>query len=471
MHRLKTLFEQHTGQRPENVVELPSSGSNRRYFRMTAGDICLIGALGTSVDENKAFWAIATHFHKQGLPVPEVYAHDEEFTCYIQQDLGDQILFNCIEEGRTRGKYSEEERALLRETMASLPTLQFEGANGFDFSICYPQPEFDERMISFDLNYFKYCFLKATGLDFSELKLEEDFRRMSDVLMRSSSSTFLYRDFQARNVMLVDGKPYFIDFQGGRKGPIYYDVASFVWQAKANYSEELKHELIQTYIDSLRRYMPVDEAYFYSQLRHFVLFRTLQVLGAYGFRGYFEKKPHFLQSIPFAMDNLRHLLKEPFAEYPYLSELLLALTQMPQFNESNTQQRLTVRVNSFAYKKGLPNDPTGNGGGYIFDCRGINNPGKYQHFWHFTGLDKEVRDFLEEDGEVKPFLENVFSLTDAHIQKYIERKFSNLMISFGCTGGQHRSVYCAERLAEHIAKHYDVRVLVSHREQGIEKEL
>ena len=471
MQRLKKLFEQHTGILPENVVELPSSGSNRRYFRMTARDLSIIGALGTSVDENKAFWAIAEHFSKRGLPVPQVYAHDEGFTCYIQEDLGDDILFNRVEEGRTKGKYNEAERVLLKKAIACLPKLQFEGADGFDFSICYPQPEFDERMISFDLNYFKYCFLKATGLDFSEVRLEDDFRRMTNVLMRSSSSTFLYRDFQARNVMLVDDEPYFIDFQGGRKGPIYYDLASFVWQAKANYSEELKQELIATYIESLKRYMPVDEAYFQSQLRHFVLFRTLQVLGAYGFRGYFEKKPHFLQSIPYAMDNLRHLLKEPFAEYPYLSEVLLALTQMPQFNEAHVQQKLTVRITSFAYKKGIPNDPTGNGGGYVFDCRGINNPGKYQHFWHFTGLDKEVRDFLEEDGEVKPFLENVRNLTDVHIQKYIERKFSNLMISFGCTGGQHRSVYCAERLAEHIAKHYDVRVVVTHREQGIEKEL
>lgn len=471
MKILENLFEKHTGEKVINIVELPSSGSNRRYFRITGDKTVLIGALGTSMDENKAFYTIAKHFKSKGLNVPEVYAHDDDFTCYIQEDLGDNILFGAIEKGRERGKYDDNEKSLLKQTIAALPSFQFEGADGLDFSICYPQPEFDERMISFDLNYFKYCFLKATGLEFSEIKLDDDFRRLSEVLMRSFSSNFLYRDFQARNVMLVDGKPYFIDFQGGRKGPIYYDVASFIWQAKANYSQELKEELIETYIQSLKKYMPVDEKYFLSQLRHFVLFRTLQVLGAYGFRGYFEKKPHFLQSVPYAMDNLKQLLKEPFAEYPYLSSLLLELSQMEQYAATAGTKKLEVRVNSFAYKKGIPNDLSGNGGGYVFDCRGINNPGKYEHFFHFTGMDKEVIDFLEEDGGVIKFLDNVYSLADAHVQRYIERKFTNLMFSFGCTGGQHRSVYCAEHLAQYIAKNYNVKVILTHREQGIEKEL
>jgi aminoglycoside/choline kinase family phosphotransferase len=394
---------------------------------------------------------------------------DQQF--YIQQDLGDNILFKMTEKGRTCGSFNDDEREMLRKTMAKLPSLQFLGADGLDFSICYPQPEFDERMISFDLNYFKYCFLKATGIEFSEIKLEDDFRRMSDILMRSTSATFLYRDFQSRNVMFHNNEPYFIDFQGGRKGPIYYDVASFVWQAKANYSEELREELLKTYLDALRQYMPVDEAYFRQQLRHFVLFRTLQVLGAYGFRGYFEKKPHFLQSVPFAIDNLRRLLNEPFKEYPYLSKILTELTQMRQFSEMNPERKLQVKIYSFAYKKGIPNDMTGNGGGYVFDCRAINNPGKYEHYKHFTGLDKEVIQFLEDDGEVFKFLDNAYQLVDAHVQRFIERKFTNLMVSFGCTGGQHRSVYCAEHLAEHLSKKFDIKIKVIHREQNIEKEL
>lgn len=471
MKQLEELFVQYKHSTPKNIEELPSSGSNRRYFRLTADDdSTIIGVMGTSVEENIAFVKIAEHFLRQGLPVPEVYGMSEDKRFYIQQDLGDNILFKMTEKGRTCGSFSEEERDMLRKTMAKLPSLQFLGAEGLDFNICYPQPEFDERMISFDLNYFKYCFLKATGIEFSEIKLEDDFRRMSDILMRSTSATFLYRDFQSRNVMFHDGEPYFIDFQGGRKGPIYYDVASFVWQAKANYSEELREDLLKTYLDALRQYMPVDETYFRQQLRHFVLFRTLQVLGAYGFRGYFEKKPHFLQSVPFAIDNLRRLLREPFKEYPYLSQILTELTHMRQFYEMTPERKLQVKIYSFAYKKGIPNDMTGNGGGYVFDCRAINNPGKYEHYKHFTGLDKEVIQFLEDDGEVYKFLDNAYQLVDAHVQRFIERKFTNLMVSFGCTGGQHRSVYCAERLAEHLNKKFDIKIKIIHREQDIEKE-
>ena len=472
MKQLEELFVQYKHSAPKSIEELPSSGSNRRYFRLTADDdSTIIGVMGTSEDENVAFVKIAEHFLRQGLPVPEVYGMSEDKKFYIQQDLGDNILFKMTEKGRTCGSFNEEEREMLRKTMAKLPALQFLGAEGLDFNVCYPQPEFDERMISFDLNYFKYCFLKATGIEFSEIKLEDDFRRMSDILMRSTSATFLYRDFQSRNVMFHNNEPYFIDFQGGRKGPIYYDVASFVWQAKANYSEELREELLKTYLDALRQYMPVDETYFRQQLRHFVLFRTLQVLGAYGFRGYFEKKPHFLQSVPYAMDNLRRLLREPFKEYPYLSQILNELTQMRQFYEMTPERKLQVKIYSFAYKKGIPNDMTGNGGGYVFDCRAINNPGKYEHYKHFTGLDKEVVKFLEDDGEVFKFLDNAYELVDAHVQRFIERKFTNLMVSFGCTGGQHRSVYCAERLAEHLNKKFDIKIKIIHREQDIEKEL
>lgn len=462
---LSSLYLKTTASLPADIQELPSSGSNRRYFRLTARNgESVIGVCGTSADENRAFIEISRHFLTKGLRVPQVYAADAEHLCYIQQDLGDEILFKATEQGRTSGSFSDNERAILRRTIASLPDLQFRGAEGLDFSICYPQPEFDERMISFDLNYFKYCFLKATGLDFSEIRLEDDFQRLSNTLMRSVSATFMYRDFQSRNVMLVDGEPYFIDFQGGRKGPIYYDVASFVWQAKANYGDELREELVATYLESLKRYMPVDETYFRQQLRHFVLFRTLQTLGAYGFRGYFEKKPHFLGSVPYAIDNLRRLIQTPFTEFPYLNDLLHRLVEMKQFGDMAQRKRLEVRVYSFAYKKGIPADSTGNGGGFVFDCRAINNPGKYEHYRHFTGQDPEVVKFLEDDGEVFPFLNSAYELVDAHVSKFIERKFTHMMVSFGCTGGQHRSVYCAERMGEHLAKKFDIDVRVEHRE-------
>jgi aminoglycoside/choline kinase family phosphotransferase len=471
MIQLENLFEQYTGEKVVDSVELPSSGSNRRYFRIKSDHQTLIGAKGTCKEENIAFWTIADHFFNQGLPVPKVLFHSDDFIYYLQQDLGDDTLYKAVQSGRDLGNYSESEVQLLCKTVSKLPAFQFEGAKGLDFSVCYPQPEFDKRMIFFDLNYFKYCFLKATGLEFSEIQLDDDFRKMANVLMSSMSDNFLYRDFQARNVMLVHGEPYFIDFQGGRKGPIYYDIASFAWQAKANYSEENRQRIIDAYLDALEAYQKVDRKEFMETLRHFVLFRTLQVLGAYGFRGYFEKKPHFLASVPFAIDNIRKLLKEPFPEYPYLSGLLTELTSLRQFSEMNEQQKLEVRIYSFAYKKGIPNDTSGNGGGYVFDCRALENPGKYEHFRHFTGLDPEVIKFIEDDGGVFKFLDNVYDLADAHVQRYMERKFTHLMFAFGCTGGQHRSVYCAERLAEHISKKFDVKVLVYHREIEVEKEM
>lgn len=465
---LQKLYVRHAGCEPEQIDELPSSGSNRRYFRLK-GKESVIGVSGTSIEENEAFLYMARHFREKGLPVPQVYAVSDNHAFYIQEDLGDTLLFNAIEKGRKSSVFDEEEKLLLHKTITRLPDIQFRGADGFDFSHCYPQAEFNQRSILWDLNYFKYCFLKATGLEFQENRLEDDFGKMSDVLLRSSSATFLYRDFQSRNVMVKEGEPWFIDFQGGRKGPVFYDVASFLWQAKAKYPEQLREELLKDYITALRKYMPVDESYFRSQLRHFVLFRTLQVLGAYGFRGYFEKKPHFIQSVPFAIENLRELLREDFAEYPYLSNLLRELTGLKQFSDDLSKRTLEVKVMSFAYKKGIPNDTSGNGGGFVFDCRAINNPGKYERYNHFTGLDEPVIQFLEEDGEITTFLQHVYQIVDASVKRYMDRGFTNLMVCFGCTGGQHRSVYSAQHLAEHLNKTFGVKVDLVHREQNIEQ--
>ncbi len=468
IQKLSQLYKQVTGEDPVSVVEMPSSGSNRRYFRLS-GVQSLVGAVGTCVEENRAFISIAQHFAERGLPVPKVVACSDDEMVYLQQDLGDNTLFVAIEKGRATSVFGEDERQILRQTIRLLPDIQFSGAVGLDFSVCYPLPEFDSRTILWDLNYFKYCFLKATGLEFKEDKLETDFQAMVEVLMRSQSSTFMYRDFQSRNVMIFEDKPWFIDFQGGRKGPFYYDVASFLWQAKANFPDSLRDEMVGEYIDALRKYIPVDEGYFREQLRHFVLFRTLQVLGAYGFRGYFEKKPHFIQSVPFAIENLRKLLETPYPEYPYLDELLHELVNMKQFSDDLRKRSLTVKVMSFAYKKGIPNDTTGNGGGFVFDCRAVNNPGKYDRYKVYTGLDQPVIQFLEDDGEILEFLNHAYSLVEASVKRYMERGFSNLMVCFGCTGGQHRSVYCAQHMAEHLNKKFNVKVELIHREQNIEQ--
>lgn len=465
---LKKLYIVYTGHEPETIAEMPASGSNRRYFRLK-GVSTLIGVSGESTEENRAFLYMAEHFRRQGLPVPQVFIKSDDDLYYLQEDLGDTLLFDAIEKGRKTGVFGEEEKRLLRKTLRLLPAVQFAGAEGMDFSHCYPQAEFNRRSILWDLNYFKYCFLKATGLAFQEDCLEDDFQKMADVLLRSSSATFMYRDFQSRNVMIKDGEPWFIDFQGGRKGPVYYDVASFLWQAKANYPDSLRQELLHEYTDALRKYQPVDEAYFMAQLRHFVLFRTMQVLGAYGFRGYFEKKPHFIQSVPFAIENLRQLLREPYPEYPYLSQVLTRLTELKQFTDELQKRRLVVKVTSFAYKKGIPEDPTGNGGGFVFDCRAVNNPGKYERYKPFTGLDEPVIRFLEEDGEITTFLKHVYALVDASVKRYMERGFTSLSVCFGCTGGQHRSVYSAQHLAEHLNQTFGVQVNLTHREQNIEQ--
>ena len=468
MHALENLFHQFTGTMPEGMEALSAAGSNRRYFRLRGGGASVVGVEGTSVEENRAFIAMAKHFHEAGLPVPQVLARSEDDMYYLQEDLGDTTLFDRLAAARLTGTYGEEETALLRRTLQRLPEVQVVGARGFDFSVCYPLAEFNERSVMWDLNYFKYCFLKATGLEFSENRLEDDFQRLAAMLLRTDGDTFMYRDFQSRNVMVKDGEPYFIDFQGGRRGPVHYDVASFLWQARAQYPPRLREELLDAYLQSLARFMPVNGADFRRQLRHFVLFRTLQVLGAYGFRGYFERKPHFLQSIPPALDNLRSLLDGDFPEYPYLADVLRQMAGLEQFRPTPPRHSLLVTVCSFSYKKGIPEDRSGNGGGFVFDCRALHNPGRYEQYARLTGLDQPVIDFLEQDGGILRFLEHAWALVDASVERYQTRGFTHLMVCFGCTGGQHRSVYAAQKTAEHLQRQYGVEVRLIHREQGIE---
>ena len=418
--------------------------------------------------------------------MPRIYNQSDDETSYLQEDLGDESLFKAIEQGRTTGHFSEREIRLLSDTIRILPRIQFEGAEGMDFTYCHPLSDFNRRTILWDLNYFKYCFLKATGLEFNENELENDFEKMADTLLSSEATTFMYRDFQSRNVIINNERPYFIDFQGGRKGPIYYDVASFLWQAKAQLPESLRLQLIDVYLEALQPYYTIEREAFLHNLRQFVLFRTLQVLGAYGFRGYFEKKKHFIESVPFAINNLRELLQHRYEEYPYLCKMLHDLTELPQFqtvSDTDTAnepapaypaeniQKLTVRVMSFSYKKGLPEDPSGNGGGYYFDCRGVHNPGRYDEYKQLTGLDQPVIDFLENDGEITTFLQHVYALADAHVSRYLKRGFTNLMFCFGCTGGQHRSVYSAQHTATYIHQKFGVKVEIIHRERGIETTL
>ncbi len=510
MQKLLELYKQWRGQEPANVQQLAGSGSNRIYIRLTDTDgKSVIGVIGTSRDEDHAFIYLTEHFTRRKLPVPRILAQSDDQLRYIQTDLGSTSLFDAIRGGREAGgRYTLKEQELLKRTIRELPNIQIRGARELDFSNCYPQAEFDGDSVLFDLNYFKYCFLKATEIDFHELKLEADFRLFAKDLTTDPDpsvqnvESFLYRDFQARNVMLDhDGNPFFIDYQGGRKGPYYYDLASFLWQASAKYPYKLRRELVYEYYNSLKNYTEVPPVrHFVNRLSLFVLFRTLQVLGAYGFRGYFEQKKHFLESIPPAIQNLRELLASSSTfHYPYLMEVLKLITELPQYQQIRTvasradgykitdknpynphpqdgpatfskydaQGPLVVKVFSFSYTKGIPEDESGNGGGYVFDCRSTHNPGRYEPYKKLTGLDDPVIRFLEDDGEILTFLDSVYKLADNHVRRYIQRGFTSLMFCFGCTGGQHRSVYSAQHLAEHIHDKFGVEVRICHREQKI----
>ena len=498
---------------PERSAALTPSGSNRRYFRdFYAGGATTIRVEGTSREENHAFIVLASHFRSLGLPVPEVLSVAPDELSYTQNDLGDTLLFDFIEHGRTTGQFSPQSVALLERTLRSLAHIQIEGAGGLDWSVCYPVPAFDHRSVMWDLNYWKYCFLKGTQIEFREDLLENDFDALAGYLLQHTIDGFMYRDFQSRNVMVVPCgeqlQPYFIDFQGGRRGPVQYDIASFLWQAKANYPDSLRQSLIDTYLDEQQqifsaRQQSFDTDLFRSSLPHFVLFRTLQVLGAYGYRGYFERKPHFLQSIPFALRNLQALFAqspELQSSYPYLYAISCRLgvsdtsplshaastasldTQnssdsrttpepTPVFPPETPEPSLHITVYSFSYKRGIPADASGNGGGYVFDCRSTHNPGKYEQYKSLTGLDKPVIDFLEQDGEILTFLHQLYPLLCHHVERYLERGFTHLQICFGCTGGQHRSVYCAEATARFLHDTYHVPVRLIHREQHIERNL
>lgn len=462
------LYKSYFGQEPSSVNALDGAGSNRKYYRLTNDEgESVVGVIGTSAEENKAFYELALEFANRGLNTPKVIGRSDDYILYLQEDLGSISLFDAIQKGReVNGSYSPEERGLIEKTIALLPRIQFEGAGEKVFSLCYPQREMDRVSVMFDLNYFKYNFLKLTGIEFNEYKLQYDLESFADAILSESGDTFLYRDFQTRNVMLNDGKPMFIDFQGGRKGPIYYDVASFLWQASAKFTDELRDKMINVYLEALKPYKQIEKEEFVAKLRLFVLFRLLQVLGAYGFRGLWEKKKHFVDSIPSAVLNLKKDIEMGSCdEYPYLKEVC---EQIIEWQANRPKPNRGIRVYSFSFKKGIPNDDSGNGGGYVFDCRGSNNPGRYDEYKPLTGLDQPVIDFLEKDGEILSFLDNIYPIADFHVQRWLERGFADLMFCFGCTGGRHRSVYSAQHLAEHINEMFGVEVYLCHRERGIE---
>lgn len=499
MERITQLYQGLTDCEPQDIIPLAGAGSNRRYFRVKGEGESLIAVIGTNKEENEAFIDLAQRFRDGDLPVPAVLAVSEDRMVYLQEDCGDVSLYSFMAQHRQAdGTLDVAALDVLKATIRELPRFQFlpvvcQTADLF-FNRCFPQREMDRMSVMFDLNYFKYCFLKLKGVEFNEFRLQQDFERLADDLMMEQEDTFLCRDFQSRNVMLKDGRPYFIDFQGGRRGPIYYDVASFLWQSSAKFSDVVREQLIDEYLAALQPFKSMSKSDFLHKLRLFVLFRILQVLGAYGYRGLWEKKEYFINSIPLAISNLqKELALETCESYPYLAEVarsIIALNaeeaekkaKVATYLQNDTTYishgtlsmdkgqkatSLVVNVFSFSFKKGIPADESGNGGGYVFDCRSAHNPGRYDEYKPLTGLDQPVIDFLEADGEILTFLESVYKLVDFHVARFQERGFTHLQISFGCTGGRHRSVYCAQHVAERIHQKFGVEVYICHREQNI----
>ena len=466
------LYNDTFGKSPAYINKLSGSGSNRVYYRLSdENENSVIGVKGESFKENLAFLSLADQMYSKGISVPKVIAVSVDKMSYLQDDLGSVSLYDLIEKGRKENcLWDDNIISILKQIMVDLPKIQFETAEGYDFSKSVREEEFCENSINWDLNYFKYCFLKLTKIPFDEMKLEEEFENIKKTLLSSyketSTKSFLYRDFQSRNVMVKDQKPYYIDFQGGFAGPFYYDVASFLWQTRAAYPEDLRNELKKIYYASLQKYYAISFESFSSNLQQFVIFRLLQVLGAYGYRGLFEHKVAFITPI---CQTLKSLLE--YNQYPYIHSLIEEIAKLPQFQDQPAKGRLVVRVTSFSFKKGIPEDYSGNGGGFVFDCRAPHNPGRYPEYKKITGLEKPVIDFLESNEEMPRFMEHVYGLVDPAVETYLRREFTSLMVNFGCTGGQHRSVYAAQHLADHLAEKYpDAKIILTHREQNIYKE-
>jgi aminoglycoside/choline kinase family phosphotransferase len=469
MDVLKELFEQYFHAPADRVQPLQGKlgGSGRNIVRLGNGKNTAIGILYNVREENVAFLEFTRHFRKHGLPVPEIYAERLNDGAYLEQDLGDTTLFDFLLNHRSGENIAPEAVEAYRRVVEALPRFQIEAARDLNYKVCYPRSSFDRQSISWDLNYFKYYFLRLAGIPFSEQALEDDFNRLTKFLLTAERDYFLYRDFQSRNVMLVDGQPYFLDYQGGRKGALQYDIASLLFDAKADLTPEVRQYLLDHYLEVLGKYIKVDREQFIQHYYAYVYVRIMQALGAYGFRGFYERKVHFLQSVPYALKNLRWLLhnaKLPIA-LPTLTDAFTAMLRSDKLlGLASDADNLIVRIFSFSFHQGWPKDETGNGGGYVFDARNIPNPGREERFKNLTGKDAEVIEYLNQQDSVHQYLASVLSLVEGSIANYQQRGFKNLMVSFGCTGGQHRSVFFAEQLAKRLRERAGVEVVVRHRE-------
>ncbi len=468
---ITSLYKKWKGADPVTVDLLPQSGSERRYFRLHSKDGTVIGTYGANIKENETFNYFSKHFKEKNLAVPEILAISDDGMFYLQEDFGDVSLLNHLE---TKG-FTEEVYELFKKSLEALAKLQVKGDKGLDYNNCLTNTEFGKQAIMADLLYFKYYFLDALRKPYDKQKLIDDFEALSNYLTHTEYKYFMFRDFQSRNIMVKeDNSVHFIDYQGGMKGAPQYDVASMLWQARANLPDKWKYDLLEDYIDAFENTIgkSVNRNIFQSQYNGYVLIRLLQVLGAYGFRGLFERKAQFLTSIPLALRNLRDFFQHQsigisVPEFRKVLDLCVADEIIQQFTPTQATENtpLLIKIHSFSFRKELPGDNSGNGGGFIFDCRGILNPGRIESMKTQTGRDKEVKDFLEQQTKMPEFLNSIFDIVDITVEEYIKRDFESLMISFGCTGGQHRSVYAADAMARHLKNKFKVRIELLHIEQ------
>ncbi len=464
-----TLFTRTFGCPPAEIRRLTADGSQRVYYRLAGtAPATVIAACGPDPDDNRAFLSFSRSFRGLGLPVPEIYAVDESRGLWLEEDLGDTTLFHALSAARERepGAFPGETIHVYERVVDLLPRFQVEGGRAIDFSVAYPRAAFDEQSMLWDLNYFKYHFLKLAHVPFNEQRLENDFRRLIEHLLTADTDYFLYRDVQSRNILLRGDEPWFIDYQGGRRGAAQYDVASLLYDAKADLPEAVRAHLLERYVRALASLAHVEADRFLATYRGYVLIRIMQAMGAYGYRGFFERKPRFLESVPYAARNVAGLLAAGLPiELPELEGVFRSIVEAwaDRWSPIGSLPGLSLNITSFSYRQGLPADETGHGGGFGFDCRALPNPGRYEKFSRVSGRDAAVAAFLEAAPETEAFWRHVFPLVDAHIENFRARQFSIFSVAFGCTGGQHRSVYFAERLARHVrTRHPDVTVRVVH---------
>lgn len=466
--QIELLFFNWQGSNWDKIEKIPQSGSNRVYYRIYKNNQTCIATYNTNSKENSTFIAFSKHFKELGLPVPTVFCSSADGIIYLQEDVGNESLLNQLEKfGYTQAVYD-----LFKQSLSQLAHIQIWGDKDLDYNNCITAKEFGKQAILSDLLYFKYYFLDTLQEPYDKQQLIDDFEALSTYLTFTEHKYFMFRDFQSRNILVHNNEVRFIDYQGGMKGALQYDVASLLWQAKAQLPEEWKDSLLYYYLDEADKLLPnkpIDRTTFISQYNGYVLIRLLQVLGAYGFRGLFERKAHFLSSIPLALQNLKFFIenKRVGIVTPEFDRLLKFITNEEIINkftppQATEQTPLQITINSFSYKKGLPIDDSGNGGGFAFDMRGILNPGRFEEYKKLSGLDKPVQDFLEQKTKMNTFLNSVWDLVDITIEDYLQRGFSSLQINFGCTGGQHRSVYAAEQTARHLRNKYKLKPTINH---------